>query len=165
MGCQLPGSQRLLELGAPEWFPHDASRRPLANHVDMSLLEFVTWQCKTNLNQHHYEYCDSKGWSKIWFIEIIGIGGSGVISSWSNVAGVSTSLWQRSLVKYVSRQWKTNLNGSGMTTQVCEGWSTICFVECIREKESRVDSLWCITGRDWGHQWVTLMKIPSSSSM
>ena len=58
IGGQLLVSWSRLELGAPEWFPRGALRPEAVckSHEWMSLLQYVTWCHKTNLNGHHYDY-------------------------------------------------------------------------------------------------------------
>ena len=107
----------------------------------ISLLTYVTWQHKTNLNGSWYDYWVSKGWSTTWFIEIIGIGGSGVISLLCMAETVGKSRWHMSLLQYVTWCHKTNLNGPHYDFWVSKGWSMIWFVKHIGIGDSGVISL------------------------
>jgi hypothetical protein len=81
--------------------------------------------------------------------------------SWSEfTADISALRWWKSLLEYVTRWHKTSLNGFGMITRICEGWSTFWFVKHNGEGESGVVSSWCITGRPSGNCY---NKDPSSS--
>ena len=111
----------------------------------MSLLQYVTWCHKTDLNGHHYDYWVSKAWSMIWFVKHIGIGGSGVISSRCIVEAVSELReWILYLLKYVTWQPKTNLNGCCYDNGVSKGWSTTWFIKIIGIGGSGVISLLCM---------------------
>ena len=119
----------------------------------MSLLEHVTWWHKTSLNGYHYDYWVSKGWSMVWFVKHIGIGGSGVISSRCIVEAVSELREWISLLKYVTWQPKTNLNGCCYDNGVSQGWSTTWFIEIIGIGGSGVISLLCMAETVGESRW------------
>jgi hypothetical protein len=101
---------------------------------------------KNKLEWLWYDYLSSWRLLNNLFCQAVGEKGSRV-TSWHRVTGweaVCELLWWSSLLKHVTRQHKTNLNGFGMTIWVCKGCLMICLIMHTRIGGSKVNSLWCI---------------------